>query len=106
MFEKDSDWFLICVIQIDQIDVEKPYEFKMERSFFIFQSGIRLINQDVESKGDRITGSNFAEGIVRNDPLHGTVYDLYFRSPKSPDIFKRVKLFRPFGPVQQVIIIL
>ena len=39
---------------------------------------------------------------MRNDNLHGTVYDLYFRSPKSPEIFKRVKLFRPFTALQQI----
>lgn len=68
----------------------------------VLEYAIRTINHDVESKADRVSLANFAEGITRNDKIYGSVYDLYFRSPKSPEVFKRVKLLRPFSHLQSI----
>ena len=65
----------------------------------VIQFAIKTINGDSESKGDPVTVFQLAEGIMRNDRIHGTTYDLYFRS-NLPDIFKRIQVFRPFGPLQ------
>ena len=65
----------------------------------VIQFAIKTINDDSESKGDPVTTFQLAEGIMRNDRTHGTAYDLYFRSA-LPDIFKRIQVFRPFGPLQ------
>ena len=61
---------------------------------------MKVINQDIESRADRIGIDNFAEGIMRNDRTHGTIYDMYFRSSKMPEIFKRLKLIRPYSNIQ------
>ena len=65
----------------------------------VVQFAIKTINDDAESKGDPVSAFQLAEGIMRNDRIHGTAYDLYFRS-SLPDIFKRIRVFRPFGPLQ------
>ena len=65
----------------------------------VIQFAIKTINDDSESKGDPVSVFQLAEGIMRNDRIHGTSYDLYFRSA-LPDIFKRIQVFRPFGPLQ------
>ena len=65
----------------------------------VIEFAIKTINDDSESKGDPVSVFQLAEGIMRNDRIHGTSYDLYFRS-SLPDIFKRIQVFRPFGPLQ------
>ena len=60
------------------------------------------LNRDVESSSDRITIDQFVEGITRNDFTQGTVYDLYFRSANSNNVFKRLKLYRPFNTIQRI----
>lgn len=65
----------------------------------VIQFAIKAINDDSESKGDPVSMFQLAEGIMRNDHIHGTSYDLYFRSA-LPDVFKRIQVFRPFGPLQ------
>ena len=59
------------------------------------------LNRDVESSSEHITIDQFVEGITRNDFTQGTMYDLYFRSTNSNNVFKRMKLFRPFSNLQQ-----
>lgn len=65
----------------------------------VIQFAVKTINDNEESKGDPVSVFQLAEGIMRNDPVHGTSYDLYFRSALN-DIFKRIQVFRPFGPLQ------
>lgn len=65
----------------------------------VIKFAVKTINDDSESKGDPVTPFHLIEGITRNDGVHGSVYDLYFRSSMS-DIFKRIEVFRPFGPLQ------
>ena len=79
-----------------------PIGQQAEEILEVIDYGIHYLNLDTESKADRVAIDNFAEGITRNDLTHGTVYDLYFRSNHSPDIFKRLKLFRPFSNIQPV----
>ena len=66
------------------------------------QYGTNRLNNDAESQLEHVSIDDFAEGILRNDMIHGTVYDLYFRSSHSPDIFKRLKLLRPFTELQSI----
>eukprot|EP00794_Sanderia_malayensis_P017741 gene17741-19515_t len=65
----------------------------------VIKFAVKTINGDSESKGDPVTPFHVAEAVMRNDRIHGTVYDLFFRSSVS-DIFKRIQVFRPFGPLQ------
>ena len=65
----------------------------------VLQFAVKTINEDSESKGDPVSTFQLAEGIMRNDLIHGTVYDLYFRSAMQ-DIFKRIQVLRSFGPLQ------
>jgi len=60
------------------------------------------LNQDVEANNDRVTIDQFVEGITRNDFTRGTVYDLYFRSSRSNNVFKRVKLLRPYNALRRI----
>lgn len=60
------------------------------------------LNRDVESSSEHITIDQFVEGITRNDFTQGTVYDLYFRSTNSNNVFKRMKLFRPFSNLKRI----
>lgn len=68
----------------------------------VLKLAISTLNHDVESNNDRVTIEQFVEGVTRNDLMHGTVYDLYFRSTKANEIFKRIKLFRPFDSLQKI----
>lgn len=68
----------------------------------VLKLAISTFNNDVESNNDHLTIEQFVEGITRNDYMHGTVYDLYFRSTKSNEIFKRIKLLRPFQNLDKI----
>ncbi|XP_077332324.1 chondroitin sulfate N-acetylgalactosaminyltransferase 1 [Lithobates pipiens] len=47
------------------------------------------------------TSANFIEGIYRTERDKGTLYELTFKGERSQE-FKRLVLFRPFGPVLKV----
>ncbi|XP_040273837.1 chondroitin sulfate N-acetylgalactosaminyltransferase 1 [Bufo bufo] len=47
------------------------------------------------------TSSDFIEGIYRTERDKGTLYELTFKGDKNQE-FKRLVLFRPFGPVVKV----
>ncbi|XP_028318325.1 chondroitin sulfate N-acetylgalactosaminyltransferase 1 [Gouania willdenowi] len=47
------------------------------------------------------TPSDFVEGITRTEKDKGTLYDLTFRGESSHE-FRRLVLFRPFGPLMKV----
>ncbi|XP_065656157.1 chondroitin sulfate N-acetylgalactosaminyltransferase 1 [Hydra vulgaris] len=79
-----------------------PIGQQAEEVIDVIDFGIKFLNLDIESKADRMAIDNFVEGITRNDLVYGTVYDLYFRSNHSPDIFKRLKLIRPYSNLQPV----
>ena len=79
--------------------VENPMGQRGVEHTEVIKFAVRTINEDSESKVDPVTPYQLAEGIMRNDRIQGTVYDLYFRS-SLPEAFKRVKLVRPFGALQ------
>uniref|UniRef100_A0A7M6DP24 Hexosyltransferase n=1 Tax=Clytia hemisphaerica TaxID=252671 RepID=A0A7M6DP24_9CNID len=68
----------------------------------VLNFALQDLNRDVESNNDRVTIDGFVEGITRNDFLHGTVYDLFFRSANSNNIFKRLKVLRPFQGIRKI----
>uniref|UniRef100_A0A803KAE6 Hexosyltransferase n=1 Tax=Xenopus tropicalis TaxID=8364 RepID=A0A803KAE6_XENTR len=47
------------------------------------------------------TSADFIEGIYRTEKDKGTLYELSFKGEKSQE-FKRLVLFRPFGPIMKV----
>ncbi|KAM8828512.1 chondroitin sulfate N-acetylgalactosaminyltransferase 1 isoform 1-T2 [Spinachia spinachia] len=51
--------------------------------------------------GKVYTPSDFVEGITRTEKDKGTLYQLTFRG-ESSDEFRRLVLFRPFGPLMKV----
>lgn len=73
---------------------QRGVEFKELVNF-----AVKTINEDTDSKGDPVSAFQLAEGIMRNDRVHGTVYDLFFRS-SMPDVFKKIEIFRQFAPLQ------
>ncbi|KAM4706947.1 chondroitin sulfate N-acetylgalactosaminyltransferase 1 [Discoglossus pictus] len=62
-----------------------------------------LNSPDDESNTHRrvYASSDFIEGIYRTERDKGTLYELTFKGDKSQE-FKRIVLFRPFGPVVKV----
>ncbi|KAM4634185.1 chondroitin sulfate N-acetylgalactosaminyltransferase 1 [Polymixia lowei] len=63
--------------------------------------------QDSRGAGERtktskvFTPSDFIEGIARTEKDKGTLYELTFRGESSRE-FRRLVLFRPFGPLMKV----
>ncbi|MEE6459984.1 hypothetical protein FKM82_000813 [Ascaphus truei] len=62
-----------------------------------------LNSPDDESNTNRrvYAASDFIEGIYRTERDKGTLYELTFKGDRSQE-FKRLVLFRPFGPVMKV----
>ncbi|XP_071400484.1 chondroitin sulfate N-acetylgalactosaminyltransferase 1 isoform X2 [Centroberyx affinis] len=66
-----------------------------------------LSQQDSRSTGEKsqtskvYTPSDFIEGIARTEKDKGTLYELTFRGESSNE-FRRLVLFRPFGPLMKV----
>ncbi|XP_061656996.1 chondroitin sulfate N-acetylgalactosaminyltransferase 1 [Syngnathoides biaculeatus] len=56
----------------------------------------------LDGKSSKVyTPSDFIEGITRTEKDKGTVYELTFRGESSRE-FRRLVLFRPFGPLMKV----
>ncbi|XP_057303714.1 chondroitin sulfate N-acetylgalactosaminyltransferase 1-like [Hydractinia symbiolongicarpus] len=85
---------------------KRPHATPIGQRFYemheVSDFAVKALNHDVESMADRMGIDTFVEGITRNDRTHGTIYDLYFRSTRAPNVFKRLKIVRPFGTLEVV----
>ncbi|XP_037341256.2 LOW QUALITY PROTEIN: chondroitin sulfate N-acetylgalactosaminyltransferase 1 [Pungitius pungitius] len=85
---------------------EKPVrKDKREELGEVLETALHSLNA-APSQQDRQTGkvytpSDFMEGITRTEKDKGALYELTFRGESSND-FRRLVLFRPFGPLMKV----
>ncbi|XP_058036441.1 chondroitin sulfate N-acetylgalactosaminyltransferase 1 isoform X1 [Ahaetulla prasina] len=84
---------------------EKPVrKDKRDELAEAIESGLEILNRpkSYSSINHRIYSiSDFIEGIRRTERDKGTLYELIFKGDKEYE-FKRVVLFRPFGPIMKV----
>ncbi|XP_077352763.1 chondroitin sulfate N-acetylgalactosaminyltransferase 1 isoform X2 [Festucalex cinctus] len=68
----------------------------------VLEFALRSLNMPPDSKSSKVySPSDFIEGITRTEKDKGTVYELTFRGDSSQE-FRRLVLFRPFGPLMKV----
>ncbi|CAD5112982.1 DgyrCDS2186 [Dimorphilus gyrociliatus] len=84
--------------------VEKPIAFKKKDILEVVSGAYPLSIQEFYQGKEKslYTDKIFLEGIVKNEPSIGAVYELYFRNlefPTDRNKFVRVTLSRPFAPV-------
>nr|XP_056713828.1 chondroitin sulfate N-acetylgalactosaminyltransferase 1 [Euleptes europaea] len=84
---------------------EKPVrKDKREDLGEVIELGLETLNRpkDHGHTGQRVfSASDFIEGIYRTERDKGTLYELTFKGDKNHE-FKRIVLFRPFGPILRV----
>ncbi|XP_053319378.1 chondroitin sulfate N-acetylgalactosaminyltransferase 1 [Spea bombifrons] len=84
---------------------EKPVrKDKRDELLEAVEVGVEALNSpDEKSNSHRrvYSSSDFIEGIYRTEQEKGTLYELTFKGDRDQE-FKRVVLFRPFGPVMKV----
>uniref|UniRef100_A0A8C6XT91 Hexosyltransferase n=1 Tax=Naja naja TaxID=35670 RepID=A0A8C6XT91_NAJNA len=84
---------------------EKPVrKDKRDELAEAIESGLEILNRPKSNRSinHRIYSiSDFIEGIRRTERDKGTLYELIFRGDKEYE-FKRIVLFRPFGPIMNV----
>ncbi|XP_029940172.1 chondroitin sulfate N-acetylgalactosaminyltransferase 1 [Salarias fasciatus] len=69
----------------------------------VLEAALRALNSPAEKgpAGKEFAPSDFLEGITRTERDKGTLYELTFRGGSSSQ-FRRLVLFRPFGPLMKV----
>ncbi|XP_077160231.1 chondroitin sulfate N-acetylgalactosaminyltransferase 1 isoform X2 [Paroedura picta] len=70
----------------------------------VIELGLETLNRpkDNDSTKQRVfSNTDFVEGIYRTERDKGTLYELTFKGDKNYE-FKRIVLFRPFGPIIKV----
>ncbi|XP_025902292.1 chondroitin sulfate N-acetylgalactosaminyltransferase 1 [Nothoprocta perdicaria] len=84
---------------------EKPVrKDKREELAEVLELALGSLNRaeaDGNARQRLFTASDFVEGIYRTEKDKGTLYELTFKGDAKHQ-FKRIVLFRPFGPVMQV----
>ncbi|XP_004478353.1 chondroitin sulfate N-acetylgalactosaminyltransferase 1 isoform X2 [Dasypus novemcinctus] len=83
---------------------EKPVrKDKRDELVEAVESALETLNSPAEGgPGQRsYTASDFIEGIYRTEKDKGTLYELTFKGDHKHE-FKRLVLFRPFGPIMKV----
>ncbi|XP_037608766.1 chondroitin sulfate N-acetylgalactosaminyltransferase 1 [Sebastes umbrosus] len=92
---------------------EKPVrKDKREALGEVLEAGLHSLNTPSSQQNSRsaaektqtskvYTPSDFIEGITRTEKDKGTLYELTFRGESSNE-FRRLVLFRPFGPLMKV----
>uniref|UniRef100_A0A8C5SBW2 Hexosyltransferase n=1 Tax=Laticauda laticaudata TaxID=8630 RepID=A0A8C5SBW2_LATLA len=84
---------------------EKPVrKDKRDELAEAIESGLEILNRPKSNSSinHRIYSiSDFIEGIRRTERDKGTLYELIFKGDKEYE-FKRIVLFRPFGPIMNV----
>ncbi|XP_063158034.1 chondroitin sulfate N-acetylgalactosaminyltransferase 1 [Candoia aspera] len=69
------------------------------------ESGLEILNSPKSNSNTHhrmYSISDFTEGIHRTERDKGTLYELTFKGDKEYE-FKRIVLFRPFGPIMKVV---
>ena len=85
--------------------VEKPIGFKKKDLTEVVGFAIDQLNEAREDEDNVFTLEDFLEGIYRTEPGIGSQYELYFRDVEykaTPTRYKKVSVFRPYGPLQLV----
>ncbi|XP_048186292.1 chondroitin sulfate N-acetylgalactosaminyltransferase 1 [Perognathus longimembris pacificus] len=83
---------------------EKPVrKDKRDELVEAIESALESLNSPGESAPNQrpYTASDFIEGIYRTERDKGTLYELTFKGDHKHE-FKRLVLFRPFGPIMKV----
>ncbi|XP_069872665.1 chondroitin sulfate N-acetylgalactosaminyltransferase 1 [Dipodomys merriami] len=83
---------------------EKPVrKDKRDELVEAIESALESLNNPAESAPNQraYTASDFIEGIYRTERDKGTLYELTFKGDHKHE-FKRLILFRPFGPIMKV----
>ncbi|EHA99610.1 Chondroitin sulfate N-acetylgalactosaminyltransferase 1, partial [Heterocephalus glaber] len=83
---------------------EKPArKDKRDELVEAIESALESLNSPSESGPNQrpYTASDFIEGIYRTEKDKGTLYELTFKGDHKHE-FKRLVLFRPFGPIMKV----
>ncbi|XP_062942006.1 chondroitin sulfate N-acetylgalactosaminyltransferase 1 [Cynocephalus volans] len=83
---------------------EKPVrKDKRDELVEAVESALEALNSPAESGPHQrpYTASDFIEGIYRTEKDKGTLYELTFKGDHKHE-FKRLVLFRPFGPIMKV----
>ncbi|XP_006859971.1 PREDICTED: chondroitin sulfate N-acetylgalactosaminyltransferase 1 [Chrysochloris asiatica] len=83
---------------------EKPVrKDKRDELVEAIESALETLNNPAESSPIQrpYTASDFIEGIYRTERDKGTLYELTFKGDQNHE-FKRLVLFRPFGPIMKV----
>lgn len=83
---------------------EKPVrKDKRDELVEAIESALESLNSPSESGPNQrqYTASDFIEGIYRTEKDKGTLYELTFKGDHKHE-FKRLVLFRPFGPIMKV----
>ncbi|XP_069341290.1 chondroitin sulfate N-acetylgalactosaminyltransferase 1 isoform X1 [Eulemur rufifrons] len=83
---------------------EKPVrKDKRDELVEAIESALETLNSPAEGSPNQrpYTASDFIEGIYRTERDKGTLYELTFKGDHKHE-FKRLVLFRPFGPIMKV----
>ncbi|KAL2761835.1 chondroitin sulfate N-acetylgalactosaminyltransferase 1 [Daubentonia madagascariensis] len=83
---------------------EKPVrKDKRDELVEAIESALETLNSPAEGSPNQraYTASDFIEGIYRTERDKGTLYELTFKGDHKHE-FKRLVLFRPFGPILKV----
>uniref|UniRef100_A0ACB8FTI3 Chondroitin sulfate N-acetylgalactosaminyltransferase 1 n=2 Tax=Sphaerodactylus townsendi TaxID=933632 RepID=A0ACB8FTI3_9SAUR len=84
---------------------EKPVQKDKQNDLGeVIELGLETLNRlkDQDNTGQqRFSTADFVEGIYRTERDKGTLYELTFKGHQNYE-FKRIVLFRPFGPLMQV----
>uniref|UniRef100_A0A8C5JUH4 Hexosyltransferase n=1 Tax=Jaculus jaculus TaxID=51337 RepID=A0A8C5JUH4_JACJA len=83
---------------------EKPVrKDKRDELVEAIELALESLNSPAESSPDQrpYTAADFIEGIYRTEKDKGTLYELTFKGDHKHE-FKRLVLFRPFGPIMKV----
>ncbi|XP_012290674.2 chondroitin sulfate N-acetylgalactosaminyltransferase 1 [Aotus nancymaae] len=83
---------------------EKPVrKDKRDELVEAIESALETLNNPAENSPNHrpYTASDFIEGIYRTERDKGTLYELTFKGDHKHE-FKRLVLFRPFGPIMKV----
>ena len=76
---------------------ERPYGFKGKDYLEVVKFAVDALN-NYEGKDMETTARDLSDGIMRIDRIVGSQYDFYFKSAHNK-VFHRVKIERPFGPL-------
>ena len=77
---------------------ERPYGFKGKDYLEVMKFAIDALNNYEGKDAMEVSARDLVDGIMRVDRIVGSQYDFYFKSTNNK-VFHRVKIERPFGPL-------